>query len=115
MATRSESRPWFADPAAGAFLAAAVAILLSVGTGALLHVGFYKRAQISDVPIYERYGDAVARGDVPYRDFGLEYPPGALPVFVLPALGNEGDRAAYRSTFELAMWFCGALVLVFMT
>jgi hypothetical protein len=91
-----------------------VAILLSVGTGALLHVGFYKRAQISDVPIYERYGDAVARGNVPYRDYGLEYPPGALPVFVLPALGNEGDRGAYRATFELEMWFCGALVLVLM-
>lgn len=26
-------------------------------------------AKISDVPVYERYGDAIERGSVPYRDF----------------------------------------------
>jgi hypothetical protein len=77
-------------------------------------VGFYKRAQITDVPIYERYGDAIAHGNVPYRDFGLEYPPAALPVFALPSLGNEGDEGAYRTIFETEMWICGALALALM-
>lgn len=48
-------------------------------------------------------------GQVPYRDFKVEYPPAALPVFVLPALG-EGD---YRAHFEGLMAGIGvALVLV---
>jgi uncharacterized membrane protein len=30
----------------------------------------------------------VLHGQVPYRDFHLEYPPGSIPLFVLPALGE---------------------------
>jgi uncharacterized membrane protein len=62
-----------------------------------------------DTPIYERYGEAMVDGQVPYRDIRLEYPPAALPVFLIPALG-EGD---YRSTFEGLMAGLGvALVLL---
>jgi glycosyl transferase family 87 len=49
-----------------------------------------------DVPIYEEYGSLILDGRMPYRDFPMEYPPGALPMFVLPAtrvfaLGNARD------------------------
>ena len=75
----------------------------------LLHQGFYERDQIVDTPIYERYGEAMVDGQVPYRDFQVEYPPAALPVFLIPALG-EGD---YRSAFEGLMAGLGvALVLL---
>ena len=40
---------------------------------------------VTDIALYQTYGEWVADGLVPYRDFGFEYPPGALPAIVLPA------------------------------
>ena len=39
-----------------------------------------------DIPVYSNYGTAVEDGDVPYREIEIEYPPGALPAFAVPAL-----------------------------
>ena len=93
----SWSRP--AEPARAAGLALA-ALALFGAAWVLLHAGFYTHDQIVDTPVYQRYGDAMAHGQVPYRDFDLEYPPGALPVFVLPALGHaqaaDFDRLPQR-------------------
>jgi hypothetical protein len=115
MAVRSESWSPPAEPGRWA-LVVVLALALFVGAWAVLHAGFYTRSQIVDTPVYQRYGDAIAHGQVPYRDFGVEYPPGALPVFALPALGHaskaEFDR--YRRLFEALMWVCGALALVAM-
>jgi glycosyl transferase family 87 len=45
-----------------------------------------------DLPIYEEYGSLILDGRMPYRDFRMEYPPGALPMFVLPAtIGDARD------------------------
>jgi uncharacterized membrane protein len=53
----------------------------------------------------------VLRGRVPYRDFHLEYPPGALPVFVVPsALSGAGKFALYSRFFEGLMGICGIAV-----
>jgi hypothetical protein len=43
-------------------------------------------ARAWDMPVYAGHGERITRGDVPYRDFRPEYPPGALPWFVIPAL-----------------------------
>jgi hypothetical protein len=100
----SWSRP--ADGAVAAVAAIAAAALF-VGSWALLHHGFYTRDRIVDTPVYQHYGDLMARGAVPYRDFRPEYPPAALPAFALPSLGHEGDFAAYRRVFEPLMALCG--------
>jgi hypothetical protein len=108
MSVPSES----SSPAADAGL---VLLTLAVGLGFLtaswgaLHLPPFDRYQIIDTPVYEEYGEAMAAGEVPYRDFDLEYPPGALPVFWLPTLGPAEH---YRSFFEALMWVCAAALLV---
>jgi uncharacterized membrane protein len=62
-----------------------------------------------DTPTYQDYGDRMTSGEVPYRDFAVEYPPGALPVFALPALAESED---YRRWFEWLMWACAAATVV---
>jgi len=104
----SSSRP--ADTSF-AFAATLVALVVFLVGWAILHRGFFTHDTISDVPVYESYGAAIDSGQVPYRDFALEYPPGALPVFVLPALGGaRGD--AFRRRFELQMAFLGEVVII---
>jgi glycosyl transferase family 87 len=94
------------------------AIALFVVSWTLIHVGFYKHKQLIDTPVYQRYGNAIADGKVPYRDFELEYPPGALPVFALPGLAEPGRdqqvSTGFRRSFETIMWLCGAAALVAM-
>ena len=90
--------------------AVALGIALVSLSWALLHVGFYERNQIIDTPVYQQYGDAMMSGEVPYRDFAVEYPPAALPVFVLPSLGAGDD---YRGLFEIVMWICAAAAVAF--
>jgi hypothetical protein len=96
-------------------VAAFVAVALFVGTWTVLHTGFYRHKQIVDTPVYQRYGNEIAHGKVPYRDFQLEYPPGALPMFALPGLAQPGHgqdvKPGFRRTFETLMWLCGAAAL----
>jgi hypothetical protein len=79
----------------------------------LLHFGFYQHRLIVDTHEYHRYGLAITHGEVPYRDFRIEYPPGALPVFVLPAADRPGfDR--YNREFQMLMGLCAAGALLAM-
>jgi hypothetical protein len=65
-----------------------------------------------DMAIYRRAGEAILAGEVPYRDFFIEYPPGSLPAFVPPA-PFTGSREAYAAFFasEMALVLVAALVL----
>jgi uncharacterized membrane protein len=69
-------------------------------------------AGISDVPVYERYGDAIERGQLPYRDFRLEYPPGSLAVFAVPSF-VANSRRGYARAFGVEMALFGAACVVF--
>ena len=102
------SRP--AD-ASFAFAATLVAVTLFLVGWAVLHRGFFTHDRIVDTPVYERYGSAIDSGQVPYRDFAVEYPPGALPVFALPALGGERGEA-FRRRFEFQMAFFGEVIVI---
>jgi uncharacterized membrane protein len=94
------SPPW-ADA-----LAAAGIFLACFG---IVHSWFWAHGALVDWPTYHDYGTAIVdHGRIPYRDFPVEYPPGALPVFVAPApFGN------YAGAFAWLMAACGvALVAV---
>jgi hypothetical protein len=105
------ARSWSASTESRRVLFAALALFLVSFT--LLHYGFYDRRLILDTHEYHRYGLAVVRGDVPYRDFRVEYPPGALPAFVVPAIGQPGFQR-FNSDFQVLMGLCAAAALLAM-
>jgi uncharacterized membrane protein len=73
----------------------------------LVHVGLWSKHALVDWPTYERYADAMLHhGLVPYRDFAVEYPPGALAVFLFPAAFGD-----YASAFAWEMAACGVLLV----
>ena len=75
---------------------------------ALPGIGLLQGGQAADVALYQQYGDQLLDGRIPYRDYFVEYPPGALLAFVLPSLG---PAAHYTTLFQLLMALCGAVAI----
>jgi uncharacterized membrane protein len=89
------------------------AAVLFVGSWTLIHHGFFHDHELVDTPLYEQYGDAMRAGMVPYRDFQLEYPPGALPAFLAPEItAAPGDFGHYGRAFTRWMLRCGIVLAV---
>jgi hypothetical protein len=76
--------------------------------GPMRHAGRYQANQIVDTPVYQGYADRVAKGDLPYRDFQVEYPPLAFAAF-LPPRAVASSPHGYRVAFEREM---GLLLVV---
>lgn len=91
-------------------LAALAAAALFLAAWAALHTAWYDDDEIVDTPVYASYGEAIEDGAVPYRDIRPEYPPGALPAFVLPALVSDSEDG-YRDAFEWLMALCGVALV----
>ncbi|HEX4930418.1 MAG TPA: glycosyltransferase 87 family protein [Gaiellaceae bacterium] len=92
-------------------VAAALAAVLFLVSWCLLHTGWYDENEIVDIPVYEQYGNAIESGAVPYRDIRPEYPPGALPAFVVPSLVSD-DEGSFRDAFEWLMAACGVTAVL---
>jgi uncharacterized membrane protein len=106
------AKSWSASSEPRRLSYAAVAVFLASLTA--LHWSFYQHNLILDTVEYYRYGNAIVHGHVPYRDFAVEYPPGALPVFTLPALAYAGF-SFYNRAFQILMALCGVGALLAMT
>ena len=65
----------------------------------------------NDLSLYREAGESILRGDVPYRDFFIEYPPGSLPAFIPPALLST-SRDGYTDLFSLEMVILLAVTLL---
>ena len=93
-----------------------VVVLAVVAASAAMFVGLFVAGLeggpgIEDTPVYRTYGERITSGDVPYRDFAVEYPPGALPVFVVPALVSS-SADGYDGAFQALMIFSLAAAAV---
>jgi uncharacterized membrane protein len=71
--------------------------------------GLFRAARFRDVHVYQGFADAVFDGRVPYRDFFLEYPPGALAVFLPPVVFGSSH---YNAAFKSLMVLCGVATIV---
>ncbi len=84
----------------------AVSIGLIVYLFGVAHV-WYGLHDISDTSIYADYAARMAHGLRPYIDFPVEYPPLAIPLFILP--GHSGNVVAYSDWFNVEMYLmCAA-------
>ncbi len=79
---------------------------------ALLHIVVFTRVFYHggpDVECYYRYAVQIGQGLVPYRDFAVEYPPGALATFYLPYFASHNlhifsdNVTGYGTAFTIEM------------
>lgn len=65
--------------------------------------GVWTDTVITDIPVYQAVSDAISRGDLPYRDVPLEYPPGAAVLFWVAGI-LPGDYETGFTLLMLGMW-----------
>jgi hypothetical protein len=98
-----------ASPRAAATIAAAGIVILLL-TSLPPPQRILARPNHGDIELYFNYAQRTFDGQVPYRDFLLEYPPGALPVLLAPGPADGG----YYDRFRLLMLVLamGSIVLL---
>jgi hypothetical protein len=85
--------------------AALTASVLFVLACSVTSGGLFSHSRPGDTNRYAQIGrELVHHGQIPYRDFYDEYPPGSVPVFALPVLIWD---AHYVLVFKLLMTACG--------
>lgn len=84
---------------------------VSVATSQRLFGGSIGEAAVfDDVDLYRRYASAMLAGERPYRDLAVEYPIGALPLFLAPRV-LTADPWGYRLAFAAEMLAAQGILL----
>jgi len=84
-----------------ALAAAALVVVYAVATT----VGPFSDITVNDLYVYGVYADLLHDGQLPYVDFGFEYPPlGAIPLWLAGVPGL--DDATYAVSFAVLMGIC---------
>jgi hypothetical protein len=93
----------------------AVHVVLFVATGLVIKYASHPDLGAADwsYRLYFNYADAAVHGQVPYRDYLVEYPVLSFPLFLLPRL-LVSDFASYRIAFavEMLLFDAAAIVLI---
>jgi Glycosyltransferase family 87 len=102
----SRLRTEFGPPLAGA-----AAFVLSWSLLVYSHV--FQKWLIGDVRFYDVWGNRIAIHDLPYGDFRLEYPPGAIPAFAAPVYARKlaGYHGIYLDWFRVEILVLGLLTI----
>jgi hypothetical protein len=91
------------DPRAKTAVRRAVLIAVAVQLAITAATTVMKlRAGRDDTDIYLRYATMMREGKVPYRDYRVEYPPLALPLFLAAALVSR-EAAGFKIAFAVEM------------
>lgn len=91
----------------------ALGVAVGAAAGLVLVSALVGEAGISDTPVYRDYGERMVVGEVPYRDFRVEYPPAALPAFLAPAAvstSQEGYDRVFAGLMIAVLAVLGGLV-----
>ncbi len=88
---------------AGFAAAALFSLMCLVPRGGLL-----SDEQFVDLHLYRDFSSRMLSGLLPYRDFFVEYPPGSIPVFIVPGWISQEH---YQLVFRLEMAAFGAVAV----
>ncbi len=89
---RKKSKPR-TDKNEGGFLSPRLQLIAFIAILALIFFALFNllyKMPYSGTPLYFNFASKVLEGNVPYRDFSLEYPPFALFFFILPRFFTSG-------------------------
>jgi hypothetical protein len=87
-----------------ALAAVTLATLWAVATT----IGPFSDTTVNDLYVYRSYADLLVAGQLPYLDFGFEYPPlAAVPLWLAGLPGT--DEASYAVTFAVLMGACAVV------
>src|SRR5579872_1130529 len=111
---RSSSNPNRLLPSAELRRPLAAGVLLFVASWLFLsYVPAFSAWLYGDVRFYENWGTLMAAHAVPYRDFNIEYPPGALITFLVPVYVRKlvGYQGTYYDWFRVEILVIGVLTI----
>jgi hypothetical protein len=87
--------------------ATGIGALVLFGACSLPWVGLLTDRVVGDMPLFGFYGERMARGLIPYRDFYFDWAPGSVPPVVLPAwIGGN-----YKTWFHVLAVVYGVLAV----
>ena len=85
--------------------------LLGAGWVLILQVMPWSDERINDLGVYRVYADQMLAGNLPYRDFFIEYPPLSAPLLWLAGLPGT-DYDVYRVSFAVLTFVLGVGVVL---